>query len=69
MELDFNSLLAISFTAWGGIVAYFAHGIRTDLRGIARNLADEAEKLNQYIVQTEARLAVLEDRVEHQSNN
>lgn len=53
----------VAFTAWAGVVAYGVKGIRADLQGIQRRLDREAQKLNQYIVQTETRLAVLEDRV------
>jgi hypothetical protein len=61
--LDFNTILALAFGAWAGVVGWLGHGIRNDLRGIRSDLALESQKLNQYIVQTESRLAVLEDRV------
>ena len=60
----FFSLLAVAFGCWAGVVAYIGHGIRSDLKGIARDLKEESEKLNKYIVHTESRLAVLEDRQE-----
>lgn len=60
---DFIAFLGLAFTAWAGVVLWIGRGIRSDLRGIRQDLAAESEKLNQYIVQTEARLAVLEDRV------
>ena len=62
MELDFNTALALAFTAWAGVVGWIGRGIRSDLRVIAADMRKEAEKLNQYIVQTESRLSVLEDR-------
>jgi len=69
MELDFSTLLAtlltVAFTAWAGVVAWFARGIRSDLKDIARFSRQEAEKLNLYIVQTETRLAVLEERIDN----
>jgi len=64
MEIDFTAILALAFTAWAGVVGYFARGIRADLRLIAANLKAESEKLNLYIVRTESRLAVLEDRAD-----
>jgi len=54
------ALLALAFGCWAGVVAYLGHGIRSDLRGIAHDLRRESEKLNEYIVQTETRLALLE---------
>lgn len=60
---DALALLGLAFTAWGGIVYWLGRGIRADLKGIRKDLASESAKLNQYIVTTEARLAVLEDRV------
>lgn len=67
MELDTIIPLALTaaFTAWAGVVAYGVKGIRSDLQGISFRLDRESEKLNQYIVQTESRLAVLEDRVDN----
>jgi hypothetical protein len=67
MEFTPDTLLSVAFTAaftaWAGVVAYGVRGIRHDLQGISRRLDREAERLNSYIVQTETRLAVLEDRV------
>jgi len=60
---DFNDLLAIAFGAWAGVVGWLGHGIRLDLRRIGKELRDESEKLNQYIIATERRIAVLEDRL------
>ena len=58
----FFGMLTLAFGCWAGVIGYFAHGIRSDVRAIAKNLAAEAEKLNLYIVQTETRLAVLESK-------
>ena len=63
--IDFNSILALAFGAWAGVVGWLGHGIRSDLKGIRGDLQTESAKLNQYIVQTESRLAVLEDRVKN----
>ena len=63
-SLDFNSILALAFGAWAGVVAWIGAGIRADLKAISNDIKSESEKLNTYIVQTESRLAVLEDRVE-----
>lgn len=65
MELDFSTILALAFGLWAGVVAWIGQGIRTDLKGIATDLKAESQKLNEYIVATERRLAVLEDRVEN----
>jgi len=56
------AVLSVAFGLWAGVVGYIGNGIRSDLRIIADRMQRESEKLNQYIVQTEKRLAVLEDR-------
>ena len=67
MEIDIATVLAtvltLAFSAWAGVVAWFAHGIRGDLKDIATFSRQEAEKLNLYIIQTESRLSVVEDRL------
>jgi len=63
MEYDFNALLALAFGAWAGVVGFIGHGIRTDLRAIGADLKEESRKLNQYIVQTETRLARIEEHL------
>lgn len=63
MEPDFNTILGLAFGAWAGVVGWLGHGIRTDLKTIAKDMRAESEKLNQYIVQTESRLSVVEDRL------
>ena len=62
MELDFNTILAVAFGLWAGVVGWIGQGIRGDLREIGEDLKEESEKLNAYIVQTETRLARLEER-------
>ena len=57
------ALLSVAFGMWAGVVAWIGNGIRNDIRGMASELKDESKKLNQYIVQTETRLAVLENEV------
>ena len=59
----FNELLAVAFGAWAGVVGWLGHGIRTDLSRIGSEMRRESEKLNQYIIATERRIAVLEDRI------
>ena len=61
--LDFNSLLALAFGAWAGVVGFIGHGIRADLKDISRSLQAESRRLNQYILQTETRLARIEEHV------
>ena len=63
MELDFNSLLALAFGAWAGVVGFIGHGIRTDLKEIGKDLKQESQRLNKYIVQTEKRLVLIEDHL------
>ena len=64
---ELNTIIPLAFTAaftaWAGVVAYGVKGIRADLKDISANLREESEKLNEYIVRTEARLAVVEDRL------
>ena len=64
MELEFNSMLALAFGAWAGVVGFIGHGIRTDLKEIGRDLKAESKRLNEYILHTEKRLTLLEDKVE-----
>lgn len=63
IQIDFNTLLGLAFSLWALVVGWIGHGIRSDLRGIREDLAEESAKLNQYIVQTESRLSVVEDRL------
>ena len=71
MELDFNTLLALAFTAWAGVVAFIGYGIRSDSRGVredVRNVAKELKRevlrINDYILQTESRLSRLEEHLD-----
>ena len=64
MEADFNSWLAVAFGMWAGVVAWLGHGIRADLKEIGQDLKHEAKRLNEYILQTETRLARLEEHIE-----
>lgn len=59
------SLVAVAFGAWAGVVAWLGSGIRSDIKSIAGELHSQSERLQKYIIQTETRLAVLEDRVNH----
>jgi len=67
MELEINTIVGLAFTAaftaWAGVVAHGVKAIRGDLHNISRDLKEESRKLNEYIVQTEARLSVVEDRL------
>ena len=55
-----TSLFAIAFGLWAGIVGWIGAGIRADIKEMAKAMQAESRKLNQYIVQTETRLAVIE---------
>jgi hypothetical protein len=48
-----NTLLAVAFTAWAGVVGYIGGGIRNDLKKVSADL-------NKYIITTETRLAIIE---------
>lgn len=63
-SIDFNTLLALAFGAWAGVVGWLGQAIRNDIHAIGDELKDESKKLNQYIVQTENRLARLESKYE-----
>jgi hypothetical protein len=64
MAIDFNTLLALAFGCWAGVVGYLGQGIRRDIQALGTDLREESRKLNQYIVQTETRLARIESRHE-----
>ena len=59
----FLASLSLAFGLWAGVVAYIGNGIRADLKQISADMKQESQRLNQYIVQTEKRLAVIEDRL------
>jgi hypothetical protein len=63
LEIDFNSILALAFAAWAGVVAWIGQGIRGDIKDIGLDLKEESERLNKYVVQTESRLSRLEARM------
>lgn len=67
--MDTASLLTLALTtafgAWAAVVAWGVKRITGQLENIAHDLKAESEKLNEYIVQTERRLAVLEDRMDN----
>jgi hypothetical protein len=56
MEVDFNSILGVGFMLWAGVVGVLGTRILT-------KLDTTAEALQQYIVQTESRLAVIETKL------
>jgi len=64
LEPNYMALLSLAFGAWAGVVGFIGHGIRTDLRAIGADLKEQSHELNQYIVQTEARLARIEEKLE-----
>ena len=63
MELDFNSILALAFGMWAGVVGWLGHGIRSDIQKLGTGLKENSERLNAYVVQTEARLARIEEKL------
>ena len=63
MEPNFLALLALAFGAWAGVVGFIGHGIRMDLRQIGTDLKTQSKELNTYIVQTESRLARIEQKI------
>ena len=59
-----------AFTAWSFLLAWGIRVFRAQfedikgaLLGLRGDLQKESEKLNEYIIQTEARLSVVEDRL------
>ena len=65
------ALFALGFTAWAGVVGWIGHGFRKDfsdirgeIKGVRKDIKSEGEKLNSYIIQTESRLSVIEDRLD-----
>ena len=63
------AIIAVAFGAWAGVVAWLGHGIRQDIHLLSRALNDQGERLNSYILQTETRLALLEERISISRNN
>ena len=51
-----STILSIAFGCWAGVIVWIGNGIRSDIK-------EESRKLNQYIVQTEKRLAVIETTI------
>jgi membrane protein implicated in regulation of membrane protease activity len=51
------AILALAFTAWAAVIAWLG-------KGMFRRLDRTSETLQEYIVQTETRLAVIEDRLD-----
>lgn len=63
MEIDANAVFAAAFGAWALVLAWIGRGVFQRLDTLSLDLKEESKKLNQYIIQTETRLAVLEDNV------
>lgn len=57
VPFDINTLLALALGLWATVIAWLG-------KGILNRLDSTAQSLQTYIVQTEARLAVVEDRLE-----
>ncbi len=57
IALNLNSALAVALGLWAGVVAWLG-------KGILNRLDQTAASLQSYIVQTESRLAVVEDRLD-----
>lgn len=63
MEVEIQKLLVYSFTAWAGVVAWIGRGLLKRLDKLTNEISRTDEKLSSYILQTETRLGILEDRV------
>jgi hypothetical protein len=61
--LDISAILAVAFGMWAGVVAWIGNGVLKRLDQISIDLRHESARLNSYIVQTERRLSVVEDRL------
>jgi hypothetical protein len=61
--LDVSAILAVAFGMWAGVVAWIGNGVLKRLDQISIDLRQESARLNSYIVQTERRLSVVEDRL------
>ena len=61
--IDISAILAVAFGMWAGVVAWIGNGILKRLDQISLDLRQESARLNSYIVQTERRLSVVEDRL------
>jgi hypothetical protein len=57
-------LLASAFTAWAGVILWIGNGLLTRIDRLTSEITKTDEKLSSYILQTETRLALLEDRLE-----
>lgn len=66
--------LTAAFSLWAGVVGFGVNRIVKELGSIRSDFAnemhktrldlkEESQKLNQYVVQTESRLAIIEDRI------
>ena len=68
MEIDFNTVLAGSFGIWAGVVAWGVRRVTTQLEAIGFDLKEQSKRLNEYIVNTETRLARIEERIKKNGN-
>ena len=59
----FLVLFGLVFTAFSGAIIYIGRGIRSDVHSVVRELNKQSQRLSEYMTQTEARLAVVEDRL------
>jgi hypothetical protein len=62
-SIDFDTALALAFACWAGVVGWMGRGIRSDLQGIGTELRSQAQRLNEYIIATEVRLATIEQHI------
>jgi hypothetical protein len=63
VEITFDTILAGSFGLWAAVVAWGVKRVTAQLDGIGSELKEQSKRLNAYIVETETRLARLEERV------
>ena len=67
--IDFDTVLALAFACWAGVVGWMGRGIRSDLQGIGSELRSQAKRLNEYIISTEVRLATIEQHIRMSCDN
>lgn len=60
MEMDPNTMLAVAFGLWSGVVGLGTRALLKRIDRVAQWQEEHGQKFNGYLVKTEARLAVVE---------